>query len=74
MTKEQALKEAQNIANTKRIVMVVVNDPISNNLEEEPSGPWGYCPNDARHQDGMKKGDLILYPWADEEIVVNPRY
>ena len=72
MTKERALKEAQKIANTKKIVMVVVNDPISNNMEDEPDGPWGYCPYNARHTTGPLRGKLILYPWTEEEVIVNP--
>jgi hypothetical protein len=72
MTKERALKEAQEIATKNNIVMVVCNDPISNNPEDEPDGPWGYCPNDARHQAGLRQGDLILFPWADEEVVIRP--
>jgi len=72
MTKEAAIAEATRIAKKENIVMVVANDPISNSPEEEPDGPWGYCPNHARHKEGLRKGDLILYPWAVEEIIINP--
>ena len=73
MTKEQAIKAATNIAKTENMVMAVANDPIANNVEEDPSGPWGYCPNCARHTEGHTKGDLIWFPWAEEIIIIDPR-
>lgn len=68
MTKEQAIVEATKLAKKTEMEMAVVNDPISNNPEEEPTGPWGYCPNSARRVDGK----FILFPWATETIVINP--
>ena len=73
MTKEQAIIEATKIANRENMVMAVVIDPIINHQDEEPTGPWGFCPNDARHQAGMRKGDFILYPWAEETILIRPK-
>jgi hypothetical protein len=70
MTKEHAIEEAQAIANKERMTMAVANDPIAN--AEEEGGPWGYCPNCARHTEGLMKGNLILYPWADETILIHP--
>lgn len=72
MTKEAAIAEATKIAKDKNLVMVVVKDPISNNPEDEPEGPWGYCPNYGRYQEGRMKGQLILMPWAEEEIIIYP--
>ena len=63
MTKERAISEATKDANKKNLVMVVCNDPISNNIEEEPEGPWGYCPEPAQS---------LLYRWAEETIVIRP--
>ena len=63
MTKEDALREATQIVNQKNIVMVVCNDPISNNVEDEPDGPWGYCPNGSQH---------LLFRWAVETIIIRP--
>ena len=70
MTKEAAIAEAIKIAKKENMVMAVANDPIAN--AEDESGPWGYCPNCARHTEGHCKGDLILYPWAEETIIVHP--
>jgi hypothetical protein len=72
MTKERALKEAQILANKKRLVMAVACDSIVNNAEEEPDGPWGYCPSCARIREGCQAGNLILFPWATEIIILNP--
>lgn len=72
MTKEQAIAAATKIAKKENMVMAVANDPIANNVEEDPSGPWGYSPHCARHTDGRMKGKLILMPWAEEEIIINP--
>ncbi len=67
MTKENAIVAATKIANQNKMVMAVVNDPISNNLEEEPDGPWGYCPAEAK-----RDGKFLLFPWATETILVKP--
>ena len=68
MTKEQALKDAKKIANKEKIEMVVFEDSISNNIEDEPEGPWAYCPNQARGENGK----IIIGRWATEEIIVKP--
>ena len=69
MTKENALREATKIANKEKMDMAVYNDPISNNPEDSPDGPWGYCLNCARGDDGK----LIIGRWAVETIVIRPR-
>jgi len=68
MTKENAIAEATKIAKAQRLVMAVCNDAISNNIEEEPDGPWGYCADMARRPDGK----FLLYPWATEIIKISP--
>lgn len=67
MTKENALAEAKKVAKKSKLKMVIVNDPIANNAEDAPDGPWGYCPAIARQPNGK----LTLYPWAVEIIPVN---
>lgn len=61
MTKEDAIQEATETANRENLVMVVANDPISN--AEDESGPWGYCPSNAR---------FLLFRWAVETITICP--
>ena len=68
MTKENAIAAAQKIANKGKIRMAVVNDPISNNAEDDSDGPWGYCPESAKDASGK----FILFRWAVETIIVKP--
>lgn len=63
MTKEAAIEAATKIATEQGIPMAVCNDPISNNIEEEPDGPWGYCP--------QGKPETLLYRWSVEKIYIN---
>jgi hypothetical protein len=68
MTRERAIQEATKLAKRNNMTMVAVNDPIANNLEDEPDGPWGYCPDIARGENGK----LMLFPWAEEVITISP--
>jgi hypothetical protein len=66
MTKENAIAAATKIAKSKNITMAVVKDTIVNNAESDPTGPWGYCPDDSKDYHGK----FILYPWAEEVIII----
>lgn len=68
MTKQEALDEAKKIANTNQMVMAVVKDPMSDEFEDDPDKCWNYCPNIARNKDGK----LLLFPYPEEVILVNP--
>ena len=68
MNLQDCIAAATKEAKKNKIVMVVVNDPIANNVEDEPEGPYGYCPACAVRPDGK----LILYPWGVIERTINP--
>ena len=68
MTKEKAIADATKLAKKFKLTIAVVNDPISNNAESDPDGPWGYCPANAKDTNGK----FILFRWAEETIIINP--
>ena len=49
MTYEQAIVGAKKAAKESGLPIAIINDPVVNNSEEEPEGPYGYCPELAVH-------------------------